>query len=272
LYSYNRHWEEYFEKPFIIYEQLDELEVFDGFSMKKLKSQHEQLVQNSNLVVGISDQLVSKLRQTRPDTLLITNGVDINHFSKDRMTNVFLGDVMDYILSKGKPIIGYYGALARWMDYDLIRYVANELRNDCLFLFIGPPYDHSFARSKVGDLENIHVLPPVKYQILPEYLDKFTVATIPFVVNELTNSVSPLKLFEYMAGEKPIVTTKMKECEKYEGVIIAENKEDYVSKVLQAIELGSDEMYLESLRKVAYKNSWQNKTKQLMVEIKKRKG
>jgi len=56
---------------------------------------------------------------------------------------------------------------------------------------------------------------------LKYYLRRFDVATIPFQVNRVTNSTSPVKLFEYMAGGKPIVTTDMKECRKFQSVLIS---------------------------------------------------
>ena len=174
------------------------------------------------------------------------------------------------IVSRDLPIIGYYGALARWLDFDLIRYAADELSGEAQFVFIGPRYDREFDQSGIEDIANVHVIPPVPYRDLPAYLEKFTVATIPFVVSELTNSVSPLKLFEYMAGGKQIVTTAMKECLQYEGLLIAYRPEEYVEKVREAIQLAGNANYIQMIKRLGLENSWMSKANHLADEIEKR--
>ncbi|MBQ5347017.1 MAG: glycosyltransferase, partial [Ruminococcus sp.] len=72
-------------------------------------------------------------------------------------------------------------------------------------------------------------------QVLPYYATHFSVCTIPFLVNDITQATSPIKLFEYMALGKPIVTTAMNECKKYKSVMIAEDKKDFLEKIEKAI-------------------------------------
>lgn len=60
------------------------------------------------------------------------------------------------------------------------------------------------------------------YRELPAYLRFFDAAMIPFLVNDITNATSPLKLFEYMAGGKPVVVTPMEESQHYPGVLVAD--------------------------------------------------
>ncbi len=63
------------------------------------------------------------------------------------------------------------------------------------------------------------------------------VMIIPFVLNEITSSTSPVKLFEYMAMKKPIVTTDMLECRKYKSVLIGKNYEDFIKKIRRSNEI-----------------------------------
>ena len=64
---------------------------------------------------------------------------------------------------------------------------------------------------------------------------------IPFLINDITQATSPLKLFEYMALGKPIVTTSMNECKKYKSVILADNKEHFVENIDKAIDIVKNE-------------------------------
>ena len=102
--------------------------------------------------------------------------------------------------------------------------------------------------------------------MLPTYASKFDVCTIPFLINDITQATSPLKLFEYMALGKPIVTTDMRECRKYESVMIAKDKNEFVSLIENAISMEKDRkkeynIYREIEKKEALKNTWEAKTK-----------
>ena len=86
-----------------------------------------------------------------------------------------------------------------------------ETRSDWNFLLIGPPYDQSTRRRPLFNLTNVEWVTAQPYGDLPRWLQCFDVAMIPFVVNEITRSTSPLKLFEYFAGGKPVVCSEMPE-------------------------------------------------------------
>ena len=120
----------------------------------------------------------------------------------------------------GAPVVGYYGALAEWFDYPLLDAVAAR-RPDWRFVLIGPQYDESLPGQPLLERHNVRWLGPRDYVTLPGYLSLFDVATIPFRINPITLATSPLKLFEYFAGGKPVVTTPMPECEAFPEVLIA---------------------------------------------------
>ncbi len=114
------------------------------------------------------------------------------------------------LMGSGCPIIGYFGAFARWFDYETVRRVAVS-RPEYSWLLIGWDYAASSA-SDFEEVENIHVIGPISYELPPAYAKHFSVSTIPFLINDITLSTSPIKLFEYMALGHPIVTTSLPEC------------------------------------------------------------
>jgi glycosyltransferase involved in cell wall biosynthesis len=197
---------------------------------------------------------------------LVPNGVDLNHFLPHK--TVMPKDIAS-IVKKYKKIIGYYGAIAEWFDFDLLNYAA-EKRPDYGFIIIGPvDYDRSYAKYSDKMSKNIYFIGPKKYDELPSYALEFDVATIPFVVNKITESTSPIKLFEYMALEKPIVTTDLIECRKYKSVLIAEDKENFVEKLDEAISKETDNKYLEIERKEAENNSWESRVSLIIENLNK---
>jgi glycosyltransferase involved in cell wall biosynthesis len=87
---------------------------------------------------------------------------------------------------------------------------------------------------------------------------------IPFLINEITESTSPIKLFEYMALGKPIVTTNIAECQKYKSVLIAVDHQDYIRKIDQALALRTNEEYCAILNREAKENLWEIKAEQII--------
>ena len=126
-------------------------------------------------------------------------------------------------------------------------------RKDYNIVLFGIKYDDSFDKQKLDKYKNIHFLGSRDYKVLKNYASKFSVCTIPFLINDITKATSPVKLFEYMALHKPIVTTAMHECKKYKSVMIAHNKEEFVELIDKAInmDLESDKKYFDLLDKEA---------------------
>jgi len=209
-------------------------------------------MRHAQLVVGTADDLLNTVREDRADAILVPNGVDYDLFAD---ANATVPEDMREIVEQGKPIVGYYGALAEWFDYDLIAYLARAMP-DCNFVLIGPAYDESLAKSRIQDVSNISLMGKRDYHTLPGYLRTFSVATIPFQLSEAIQAVSPIKLFEYMAGGKPIVTSDMVECRKYPEVLIATTPEEWVVRLREAIALGQDPAYVERVRARSLQNTW----------------
>jgi polysaccharide pyruvyl transferase CsaB len=254
-YVYNFDWSENLSDAVTVYDHIDELEVFTAaYTLTDLRRWHDDAVLHADLVTGSARDLHSHLLERRSDAMLLPNGVDYGHFAYYRPGEDTPAD-LEPIMELGRPIIGYYGALAEWLDYDLIRFSTQQLP-DHEFVFIGPDYDGTLGRSRILDLPNVTWLGPKPYAELPAYLERFDVATIPFQVSDVTHSVSPLKLFEYMAGGKPIVIPDLREAGSYPGVLIGHDADEYVQRLRDAVALRDDAGYAAKLRRTARNNTW----------------
>ncbi len=219
-------------------------------------------------VVVTADLLRDDVVNKRGDKNLAfsTNGVDYDFF-KDLSKPIEFEAEFSEIISGSKTTVGYYGAMAKWVDYDLIKAI-NDTNEYSVVLF-GIRYDDSLDASGILSLPNVHFLGSKDYKVLKYYASKIDVLTIPFVINDITKATSPLKLFEYMALEKPIVTTAMNECMKYETPMIAHSHEQFIELLDKAKQLSSDTAYIAKLNDEAMVNSWSAKA-DAIIELLKR--
>jgi teichuronic acid biosynthesis glycosyltransferase TuaH len=253
-YVYNFEFRKYLSNPTTIFEHIDHLDVFtSSFPMDRLGSWFDEAARDADVVAASARDLQVEMLPRRADTILCPNGVTFEHFAGYRPGPV-PSDLAE-IVSRGRPIVGYYGAIAEWVDYDLLEHAAENLP-DYSFVFIGPNYDNTMDQAAVFKRPNVWWLGPKSYDVLPGYLHHFSVTTIPFKVNDVTHGVSPLKLFEYMAGGKPVVTTAMREAQHYEQVLVAHDPEEWVKLLVEGVALERDPAFVSSLQRTARANTW----------------
>lgn len=268
LLTWNSDYAKCFNHPRIIYDFVDDIDVFYG-ERDQIVQGHEFLLRNSCIVLATANKLIEEVIIYRPDVIYTPNGVVYEHFARAARNEYPKppNDLEPYITLQ-QPIIGYYGALARWFDYDLFKKIA-LLRPNYQFILIGPDYDGTIQNTDIITIPNIHWLGVKPYKELPHYLQYFDVATIPFIVNDITHATSPLKLFEYMAGEKPIVITPMRESMNYPGVLIAHEAEEFATQLDNALLKKNDSQYRLLLRQIALENTWDERAKILLDALHK---
>jgi len=253
----------------VLYEYLDEIsqDLACQEIGEEVFERHRRVLADERIFVVVTAQrLYAEVAKYRSKNfILVSNGVDSSNFSQEKL----FGNQNNLLLwrKKDRPIIGYFGALASWFDYSLIKFLATE-RPGWDILLLGFDYDGSLKKSGLSELSNVHVMGPIPYKSLPHYAKYFDVATIPFLLNEITLSTNPIKLFEYMALGRPIVTTNLPECRKYRSAQIAHTHEEFVQLIDVSLEIKKhDHCYLETLKEEAYQNSWDHKAQELVDGI-----
>ena len=254
----------------VVYDWIDDLQVFP-FDQRFLLENHARALKEATAVFCSSRKLLDEAQWTRPDALYLPNAVDVSHFA-DNAVEPLHDRRVRRLLNEGKPIAGYYGALAKWFNYELISKVAG-LRPDWSFLLIGPRYDSSLQQRGASMLKrpNVHWIGPRSYEALPAFLRAFDVAMIPFVVNDVTLATSPLKLFEYFAGGKPVISTPLPECRAFDEVRTAGNPQDFSQALDAASSSGRDREFVEHLRLVAQQNSWATRVRKAIEHLEARR-
>ncbi|MEO6928095.1 MAG: polysaccharide pyruvyl transferase family protein [Casimicrobiaceae bacterium] len=245
----------------VLYEYVDELHesIARGPIPTFVRKRHRALLADEHVfVVSTADRLDEEVRSWRTrNAKRVTNGVDVAHFAV-RRGRFPVPPGMSAITARGKPIVGYFGALANWFDFDLLATVAKH-RPDLEFVLIGPDYDATPDAVNWQSRPNVHRLGIVPYEDLPRWACWFDVGMIPFKVNAITESTSPLKLFEYMALGLPVVATDLRECRKYSSVFRAGTPDEFIACLDHALAARGGSEYAATLAREATENTWSSK-------------
>jgi glycosyltransferase involved in cell wall biosynthesis len=239
-------------ETFCVYDWIDDLAVFPG-DPGQLLHNHRRALQEADLVACVSRPLLEEARQARPDAIYLPNAAEPERFlhpvappSDPRF---------EELRQSGRPLTGYYGALASWFDYSLLQAVAGR-RPDWNFVLIGPDIDRSTREQALWQCPNVVWLGPRDYQTLPAYLARFDVALIPFTINAITRATSPLKLYEYFSAGKPVVTTPMPECQAHPEVHVARWADEFAAALDAALAQSRCPQFRQHLRAIGRANSW----------------
>lgn len=211
-------------------------------------------------VVVTADDLRRDVVSKRGDGNLVLagNGVDVSFFGEFDPSFVPEREFSD-VINNGKINVCYYGALAKWFDYGLVRRVAATGKYNVIL--IGVKYDSSFDEEKFDRVPGVYYIGKKNYKVLKYYAASCDILTIPFLINPITLATSPLKLYEYMALGKPIVTTAITECVGRDGVFAADDRDEFIRYLDDAYAKRDDPDYLALLRKGAAENDWSEKAK-----------
>ena len=190
------------------------------------------LVADSDLVIVTSGWLQDEIQPRARATALVRNAGEFEFF-RHAPADVFRDP-------RGRRVIGYYGAIAEWFDPELVRAVATA-HPDALVVLVGS--DTSRTGEALADLPNVRMIGEVPYAELPYWLHGFDVCLLPFKVIPLTMATNPVKVYEYLAAGKPVVSVDLPEMGQFGALVrTARNREGFVSAVDDALAERDDDI------------------------------
>jgi teichuronic acid biosynthesis glycosyltransferase TuaH len=165
-------------------------------------------IRNYDLAIATSTELCRKLSEKSGNKVhYFPNGGDITLFRTAIDKSLPKPVEMQSIST---PIIGYTGAVCQRIDYELLVKIARR-HSDKTIVMVGPRLDKKYTTINLDEIPNIVFTGPKKIDELPAYLQYFDCAIIPFVKDVLTKSIYPLKINEYLAAGRSVVTTDFSE-------------------------------------------------------------
>jgi GT2 family glycosyltransferase len=229
----------------LVYDAVDHLAVFPQ-PIRRLRDRQRSALARAERVFAVSRGIRDDLAAERPDAVYLPNGVDAAAFARVRRTPPGSG---------ARPRAVYVGALARWFDFELLAAVARALP-EWDFRLYGETLDGAWGRSPAAEVANVAFLGARAHAEVPRLLAEADVAIIPFVVSPVTAFVSPIKLYEYLAAGKPVVSSPMPEAEAFAEVGIARTAAEWRAALGRALAASRDRAFTERLRALGRANDW----------------
>jgi len=233
--------------------------MFAGRRTRTSKALGEEvlLARRARSVFATARRLANRLSVVNPNVHLLPNAAEPGAFSCS-------APEPDDLRGVPRPIAGYVGSIAPWLDMALLEKAARLLPR-VSFVLVGPILLGAEV-SRLRAQPNVRFLGPKPHSVVPSYVQAFDVCLIPFLLNEITLSVNPIKFWEYLSAGKPVVATPLPELEPFSSV--ADLTADAAS-FAQAIEhraSNPDAGRAERLQ-VASQNTWRHRVETLLSII-----
>jgi glycosyltransferase involved in cell wall biosynthesis len=195
-----------------------------------IRSLHERAIESADLIFYSSRKLLAGATRGLERSRLLEQAVDFEHWAKIGKGEVMIAAEVEKI---AHPRIGYFGAIEPWLiDQRLIKQAARE-RPDWNWIFIG----NKSRGLEIEALPNVHFLPPVAYDDLPNYAAGFDVCVLPWNTEvAFTSYGSAIKVREYLASGKAVVISPLPEYESMSDVLrIGRTRDQFLELVDEAL-------------------------------------
>jgi glycosyltransferase involved in cell wall biosynthesis len=239
-----------------IYYCFDEITIIDW--MNRHGSRYEPpYLKSVDAVVTTSETLRRSKAELQPKAFCVKNGVNFDLFHQA------------YYLSKQqppvKPTVGYLGTADNRINIDLVEYCVRTMP-EIDFQFIGDINEPSLTQ-RLSVYPNVIFTPPHQPAELPPLLARLQAAMIPFVCNEHTYTIYPLKINEYLAAGLPVVSTPFSILDEFTGVVeLADKPSDFAQALRRAIADTSKSRAQERIT-MAKANSWAKRAEEFEAII-----
>jgi len=246
----------------VVYDCMDELSAFKN-PPKQLLQRESALLNIADLVFTGGPSLYEAKKNRHPNAHCFSSSVDANHFRQALDAAISHKDQAHV----AGPRLGFYGVIDERFDTGLVRDMA-AAHPEWQIVLVGPVV--KIDPAELPRAENVHYMGQRGYQELPQFLAGWDVCLLPFAMNESTKFISPTKVLEYMAAEKPSVSTPITDVKVPYGdvVAIAETPAEYIAACERMLAQTAEEnaAMAKRMREVVANTSW-DKTAARMHEL-----
>ncbi|HLD21413.1 MAG TPA: glycosyltransferase [Patescibacteria group bacterium] len=250
-----------FSNAFVVFDAVDNWAEHPAYAkfVPKIESYYKIIQKRSNLIFTVSEGLVDFFGK-KEHVFFVPNGVDSEHFKQGTCNK-------EWKNNHSAAVIGYHGVIQSRVNTAIFEYLAKK-HPTYQFIIAGPIWKEvkSACTMLQKKYKNIQFIGSIPYAELPDIISCFDVAIIPHKIDAFTQSMNPLKLYEYLAAGKPVVASAIAGADQFQDLVqLAVSPEDFSSKIVEALQTDSDELR-NRRQHMAALHSW-NKRTTLLFDI-----
>jgi len=244
--------------PFVLFDSVDE-PTSGVFQFWNQGNAYYESLERADLVLATAHSLYETAKKYNDNVLLSPNACDYEFF------NISQEKPMEY-RNENRPIVIYSGAIASWVDLELLKRTA-QYNSQFAFFAIGAEFNDRMGQTP----QNLRFLGYKDYTEVPAYLQWANLGIIPFKPgNPEVQACNPIKMTEYLACGLPVVTTKMEECRNVVDVVISKDSREFIANIPKAIHADKGLRGVKNMKirqEYAKENSWENRAKEIIDKI-----
>jgi glycosyltransferase involved in cell wall biosynthesis len=248
------------KKTKLVYQRTDRYEEYPNVDFEVIKRHDAVLKAAADLTIYVNRRLYEEEVDQCKEAIYLDHGVDYELFANPKNDGENLSDIR----SIGRPIAGFFGGIdEHTSDIGFIEKVV-DLLPEVNFVFVGRA---SADVSRLILKKNVWMLGQKPYELIPHYGKYFDVAIMPWRQSKWIEACNPIKLKEYLALGKPVVSTPFPELQTYGDVTYcAATPEEFAGCIKTAIAQDNDERISKRKKSVAAA-TWENKAKLVMKTL-----
>ena len=241
-----------------VYYCADEYAALPRAPVRAVRDLEARALTSADITLVVSERLLEKKSPQANRIALLRHGVDHAHFRRAMLDETPTPAAMADI---PQPVIGLIGRIDDWMDTDLLAHIATS-RPEWSVVVVGSVVTRRRAWMK---LSNVHCLGPRPYRDLPSYVKAMAVTILPYRINQQTLCCNPLKLREYLAAGRPVVSVAVPEVQQYlPWVRVAHSAEEFTASIGDVLRSDGPEQQRARSESVA-DESWDRRAEEVVA-------
>lgn len=237
-----------------VYYCVDDFSVWPGLDQQTMKRMEFDLVRKADVLIGVSEVLIDKIRGQGREAALVTHGVDLEFW---RDSN---GPPDARLDSLARPLIVFWGVIDRRMDIGIVERLHARLKQGTI-LFVGPADN---PHPQLATMDRVVCWPPLPMKALPALARQASVLIMPYDDLPVTRAIQPLKLKEYLATGKAVVVRDLPATRAWDDCLdLASTADEFAELVLRRAAEGPPAAQLEARSRLE-EEGWSAKAAQFL--------